>query len=169
MFQRGECPAIQEVAFHILKWLFDLAFGLRTMRSTSPGLETIMGRECQKAGVINGLVAVVTGDHNFHVVVQTGGGQSLEVGESADVFADRGGEILRLHKAQILAARITQDVTECIHPPPPFCRKWDVVWRIIHLRLYSRSRLEALHRRLRCVWPHRAQMFLHDAVAALET
>src|SRR4029078_34304 len=37
MFQRGECPAIQKIAFHILKWLFDLAFGLRAMRPTSPG------------------------------------------------------------------------------------------------------------------------------------
>src|SRR5262245_26161955 len=123
------------------------------MRPASPGLETIMRCECQKAGVIDGLVAVITGDHDFHVVVQTGGGRSLKVGESADVFADGGSEILRLHKAQILAARITQDVTECIHPPPSFCRKWDVVGRIIHLSLYSWSRLEALYRRLRRVWP----------------
>src|SRR6266545_6520330 len=100
--------------------------------------------------------------------VETGSGQPLKVGESADVFADGGGEILRLHKTQILAARVTQNITECIHSPAPFCRKRNVVGRIIHLGLYSRTRLEPLHRRLRRVRPYRTQMFLYNPVAALE-
>ena len=56
-----------------------------------------------------------------------------------------------------------------MHPPPAFRRKRDIVRRIIHLSLHSRSRLEPLHRRFRSVRPYRAQMLFHDAVAALET
>ena len=95
MLQRREGPAIQQVGFHILKWSFDLAFGLRTMRPAGPGLETVMRGEGQKAGVIDGLVAVVTGHYHLHVVVQTGGGQTLKVFEGADMFANGGGKVLR--------------------------------------------------------------------------
>jgi hypothetical protein len=168
MLQRRECPAVQQVGFQILKWPFDLAFSLRTVRPAGPGLETIMRRECQEAGVIDGLIAVVTGYHHFHVVVQTGGGQSLKVFESADMFPDRGRKILRLHKAQILATRITQHIAEGIHSPAAFGRKRDIVRRIVHLGLNPWTCLEPLYRRLGGVRPHGAQMFFHDAVAALE-
>ena len=50
------------------------------------------------------LTAVVPGDDDLRVVVETGGCQPLKVFEGANVFADGGGEILRIHKAQILAA-----------------------------------------------------------------
>ena len=168
MLERGEGAAIQQVRFHILKRSLDFAFRLRTMRPAGPWLKTVMGGESEKAGVIDGLVAVVTGHHHLHVVVETGRGQSLEVFEGADMFADGGGEVLRLHKAQILAARVTQHITESMHPPPAFGRERNVVRRIIHLSLHAGTGLEPLHRRFRRVRPHGAQMFLHDAVAALK-
>jgi hypothetical protein len=87
-----------------LKRPFDLAFGLRTMGAAGPGLIAVVRRERQKARVIDGLVAIVARDYHFHVVVQTGGGQSLKVFESARMFANGGGKVLRLHKAHILAA-----------------------------------------------------------------
>src|SRR5580700_10997566 len=94
VLQRGEGAAIQQVGFHILKRSLDLALGLRTMRAAGPWLEAVMSGESKKAGVIDGLVAVVTGDYYFHVVVQTSRRQSLEVFEGASVFADGGREIL---------------------------------------------------------------------------
>ena len=127
-----------------------------------------MSGESEKAGVIDGLVTVVTGYCHFHVVVETSGRQSLEVFEGADVFADGGRKILRLHKPQILAARVTQHITERMDPPAPFGRERNIIRRIIHLSLHARTGLEPLHRRLRRVRADGAQVFLHDAVASLE-
>src|ERR1700688_4672819 len=92
--QRREGAAIQQVGLHILKRSLYLALGLRTMRAASPWLEGVMSGESEKAGVIDGLVAVVTRYYHFHVVVETSRRQSLEVFKSADVFADGGCEIL---------------------------------------------------------------------------
>ena len=94
MLQRSEGPAIQQVGFYMLKWSLYLALGLRTMRPAGPWLEAVMSGESEKAGVIDGLVAVVTGYYHLHVVVETGRRQSLEVFEGAGVFADGGREIL---------------------------------------------------------------------------
>jgi hypothetical protein len=92
--QRREGAAIQQVGFHILERPLNLALGLRTMRAAGPWLEAVMSGESKKAGVIDGLVAVVTRYYNFHVVVETSRSQSLEVFEGADVFADGGREVL---------------------------------------------------------------------------
>src|SRR5436189_3041970 len=136
------------------------------MRAAGPWPEAVMSGESEKAGVIDGLVTVVTGYCHFHVVVETSGRQSLEVFEGADVFADGGRKILRLHKPQILAARVTQHITERMDPPAPFGRERNIIRRIIHLSLHARTGLEPLHRRLRRVRADGAQVFLHDAVAA---
>src|SRR6516165_7147977 len=138
------------------------------MGTAGPGLETIVCGEGQEAGVVNGLIAVITGDHHFHVVVETGGCCSLKVLESAHVFTYGDGEILRFDKAQVLAARVTQDITEGMHPPPPFGGENDLVSRKIHLRLCSRTGFEPLHRRLRRAGANGAQVFFHDAVTAFE-
>src|SRR6266478_6117648 len=106
MFQRSERPSIQQVCFHIPKWSFDLAFRFRTPRPAGPGLKTVMRREGEKAGVVDGLVAVVAGDDHLHVVVETGRRQTLKVFESAHVLAEGGCKIPRLPKAQILTARV---------------------------------------------------------------
>ena len=53
-----------------------------------------MSGEGEKAGVIDGLVAVITCYYHFHVVVETSRRQSLEVFEGAGMFAYGGREIL---------------------------------------------------------------------------
>ena len=68
------------------------------MGTTSPGLKAVVRGEGQKAGVINRLVAVISGHHDFHVVVQTGGCQPAEILKRADVLPDGGGKVLRLDK-----------------------------------------------------------------------
>ena len=74
------------------------------MRPASPWLKPVVCGEGQKAGVIDGLVTVVTGYHDLHVVVQAGGRQTLQVIEGANMFADRGGKVLGFHEPQILPA-----------------------------------------------------------------
>jgi hypothetical protein len=127
-----------------------------------------MRGESQKAGVVDRLVAVVASHYHFHVVVKTSRRQTFKVFEGANVFAEGGREILRLYEAQILTARVTQHVTERMHPPPPFVRERDVVRRIIHLSLNPRAGFKALHRSFRRVGANDAQVFFHDAVAALK-
>ena len=128
-----------------------------------------MGREGEKPGVIDGLVAFVAGHYDLHVVVETGGGQALKVFERADVLANGRGEVLRLHKAHILPARVTQDVTERMHAPPAFGRERDLVRGKVHLCLDPWSGFEPHDRCFRRVRPHGAQMLLDDAVAARES
>src|SRR5690349_8450330 len=117
MVQRGERAAIQQVRFYVPKWPFDLTFRFRTTGPASPGLKPVMRCERKKARVVDGLVAVVTRHDHLHVVVETGGREALKVLESVHVFADGGCKILRLHKAQILPARVTQNITESMHSP----------------------------------------------------
>ena len=64
------------------------------MRTAGPWLKAVMRGESKKASVIDRLVAVITGNYHFHVVVETGRRQSLKVFEGASVFADGGREIL---------------------------------------------------------------------------
>ena len=66
-------------------------------------------------------------DHDFHVVVEAGGGQSTEIFKSANVFPDGGGEILCLYKPHVLAARVSQQITEGVHPAPAFSGEGNVV------------------------------------------
>jgi Family of unknown function (DUF5372) len=79
-----------------------------------------MSSEGQKARVVDGLIPVVTGHHDFHVVVQAGGCGTLQVFEGADMFTDRDGKVLRFYEPDILTARVTQyvdDTTVCSVPP----------------------------------------------------
>src|SRR5258708_3333390 len=94
MLQRCERATVQQIGFHILKRSLYLALGLRTMRAAGPWPKAVMCREREKAGVVGGLVAVVTRYYHFHVVVETSRSQSLEVFEGADMFADSGRKIL---------------------------------------------------------------------------
>ena len=92
-----------------------------------------------------------------------------KVFERADMLANGRGEVLRLHKAHILPARVTQDVTERVHAPPAFGRERDLVRRISPSVPAPLVRFRIADRRFRCVRPHGAQMFLDDAVAARES
>src|ERR1044071_9590963 len=69
MVERREGPAIQQVCFEVGKWPLNLALRLRPSRPASPRLKAVMGSERQKARVVDGLVTIVIGDHDFHVVV----------------------------------------------------------------------------------------------------
>jgi hypothetical protein len=128
-----------------------------------------MRGEREEPGVVNRLLAVIAGNHDFHVVVETGGAQTIEVFESADVFPDRGRKVLRLHEPHVLAPGVGQNVAEGMDTAPPFGREWDVVRRIIHLPLHSWTRLESPDRKFRRVRPEHTQPVPHDRVPPLET
>src|SRR2546430_13314514 len=64
---------------------------------------------------------IIRHDH-FHVVVEAGGRQSLKIFECANVFADGGCKILRLHKAQVLAARSEEHTSELQSQSKIVCR-----------------------------------------------
>src|SRR5215204_6806176 len=125
--------------------------------------------EGQKPCVVDGFSVLIVGHHDLHVVVETGGGQSLKMSEGSDMFADRGNEILRFNEADILAAGVAQDVTETINPAAPFAGKVDLITRVIHLGLDSGPGFETDHRlfiRLRSNGP---QALLHNRVTAVES
>ena len=127
-----------------------------------------MRGEGEEPGVVEGLLAVSRRHHDFHVVVETGGGDALKIFEGAHVFAHGGGEVLGLHEAQVLAARIAQDVAEGMHAPAAFVRERDVVRRIIHLACTPGPVSKRSTGGLRRLRPQRAQAFLDDGVAAGE-
>src|SRR5437762_14291079 len=84
------------------------------------------------------------------------------------MFADGGGEVLRLHKPYILAARVSQDITEGVNAAPAFSGESDLVRRIINLGLQPGSGLKALDGlfgKMRLVG---AQQLAHNRVAAME-
>ena len=84
------------------------------------------------------------------------------------MFANGRGEILALDKPHILAPRITEHVAESMHPSATLGGEGNVVGRKVHLALNSRASLKPLHGSFRRVWPHCAQMFLYDSIAALK-
>src|SRR6185295_14120930 len=153
VLQRSEGSSIEQILFDIRKRSLDLSLRLRPMRTASPWLKAIMRGEGEKASVVDRLIAIIAGDHDFHVVVETGGSQAAEILEGADVFANGGGKVLSLHESQVLAARIPQQVAESVHTAPAFRCKRDLVRRVIHLCLHTRSCLEALHRWFRRMRP----------------
>ena len=60
---------------------------------------------CSKLGQVagQGLFAVIATDNYLHVVVETVGGDALQVREGRDVLANRRGEVLAFDKMHILA------------------------------------------------------------------
>ena len=151
VLQRSEGAAIEQVGFDILKRSFHFTFRLGTMRPAGPGLKAVMRGEGQKARVVDRLIPVITGHHDLHVVVQTGGGGTLQVVEGAHVFPDGGGKVLRFHEAHVLAARVTQYVTEGMHAAPAFggerrCRRANNPFALAHLEP-SRSAAPAVSAR----------------------
>lgn len=84
------------------------------------------------------------------------------------MFPQGGGQVLRFHEAHILAPGIGQDVAEAVHAAGSLRGEGNVVGRIIHLRLHSGSRFEALHGQLVRSRPKCPQPVAHDGVAARE-
>ena len=128
-----------------------------------------MGREPQEPRVVDRLVAVVTGHHDFHVVIKTSRGDSAQVLKGADVLADGRGEILTLDEVEVLPARVTQYVAEGVHPAASFVGEIEIVGGVIHLCLYSRAGLEPLHRCDDRTRPQRPHPLAEDCVAPLVT
>src|SRR5208283_670619 len=146
VLEAAEAAAIEEVSFDVAEGAFALALRLRTSASARPYLVTVVRGERQETGVVDRLVALVTGYHDLHVVVQAGGGHAAKVLKGPHVFTDRRLEILGLHEAQVLPPRITENVTEQVDPPPALLREVDLVVGIIHLRLLPFPALESHHR-----------------------
>ena len=97
--------AVQQVSLNILKRPLHFAFRLGTVRPAGPWLKTVVWGEGQKARVVDRLVTVVTGHHDLHVVVQTGAGQTLQVIEGANVFADLQQEAVQATTELVIARR----------------------------------------------------------------
>src|ERR1019366_9048470 len=71
-------------------------------------------------------------------------------------------------EAQVLPARIAEQVAEEINAPPAFAREVDVIDAMIHLRLHPWLGLKARHGRRRGAWPQQTQASMHDRVLAGE-
>jgi hypothetical protein len=104
MLEAGKGAAVEQVLFQVPKWAFDFALRFRAAWSAGDGSETIVGGKAQEARVVNRLFAVVAGNDHLHVVVETLGSDTTEMGEGRDVLANRCSEILTLDKMHILAA-----------------------------------------------------------------
>ena len=168
VLQRSERAAVEQVLFEICKWSLHLAFGLRPMWPACPWLKPVVRGEGQKSGVVDRLVAIVARHHDFHVVVQAGGRRASQILKRSHVFSDGRGKVLCLYKPQVLPPRVTQNVAERVHPPPPFGGENDVVRRVIHLCLHSWSCLETLDRQFGQVRTKHAQPVPHDGVVTFE-
>src|SRR5215467_16081921 len=79
VLERSEGPTVEQVLGNIRKWPFNFTLRLGPMRAASPGLKAVVSGKGQKAGVVNGLVAIISGHHNFHVVVYAGDAQTTEI------------------------------------------------------------------------------------------
>src|SRR5215471_14873741 len=104
MFERRESAAVEEVLFQVPEGTFDFSLRLPVARSAGDRPEPIIGGESQKAGVVNRLLTVMATDHDFHVVVETIGGDAFEIREGLNMLANRGDEVLTFNKMYILAA-----------------------------------------------------------------
>ncbi len=117
VFQGMKAATTKQAGFNISKWPLDFPFGLGPSGLAGDWPEAVMGRERQEPWVVHRLVAVgVAAHHDFHVVIKTGCRDSAQVFESADVLAQRGGEILAFDEMEILPERVAQDVAEGVNP-----------------------------------------------------
>src|SRR5712692_9523463 len=108
LFQRVEGAAVEQADLDKVHAFFDFALGLRAPPLASPGFETVVGGESQKAWVVNRPLVVVPQDDDLLVVVEAGGSDALEMDKGTGMFADSREEILGIDKTHILASRIGQ-------------------------------------------------------------
>ena len=93
VLQRSEGAAVEQVGFDVGKGPLHFTFRLWAMGAACPGLIPVVRGKRQESGVVNRLVAVIASHHHFHVVVQTGGAQTIEIFEGSHVFPDGGGKV----------------------------------------------------------------------------
>ena len=157
MLQRVEGAAIEQVGFDIVEFAFDFALGLRPADAAGLGAEAVVGGEGEELGIVEGAVGVVAQDHRFEVVVQADAGDAAEMMEGLHVLAQRGRQIHRLDEAQVLPARVAEQVAEQVDAPPAFAGEVDVVDAMIHLGLHAGVGLKARHGRRRSARPQQTQ------------
>ena len=104
MLEAAEAAAVEEVLFDVAEGAFALAFRLRPPPPAGPYPVAVVRGEGQEAGVVDRLVALVTGHHDLHIVVQAGGGHAAQVLEGPHVLADRGLEVLATPRSAGTAA-----------------------------------------------------------------
>lgn len=102
-----QLTAVEQADLGEVETSFDFALGLGAARFTGPGLEAVVGGEGQETGVVDGPIVVVPQHDHLLIVVQASGGHAFEIGESPDMFADGGREILSIDEAHIGATRVT--------------------------------------------------------------
>ena len=125
-----------------------------------------MRREAEKTRVVDRLVAVVTADDDFHVVIKARRRDAAQMREGADVLAHRRGEILRLDEVEILPARVAEHVAEGVNAATARVGEIQIIRGIIHLGLFTGSGFEALHRQGRRTAAERPHAFHENRVAS---
>src|SRR5271170_4301806 len=118
-----EAPLTTQTGFDICEWSLHFPFCLRPSHAAGDRPKAVMGRERQEPRVVDGLVAVITAHHDFHVVIETGRRDSSQVLERADVLADGRGKVLGLDELEILPASIAQHIAEGVNPATPLDRE----------------------------------------------
>jgi hypothetical protein len=98
-----------------------------------------------KGLVVNRHVILISSHHDSHIIIQAGGGHTAQMSEGAHVLAQGGRQILAVNEPQILAARVTQDVTEQRDAAAALGGEVDVVDGIVHLGLDARRCLKSNH------------------------
>ena len=145
MFQRAELAAAEQIGLSKVELPLHFAFRLRPPGPTSDGPKTVVRGEGQEASVVDRLIAFVAGDHDFHVVIETGSGRAAQIREGPHVLAERGLHVLGVGETQVLSPAVAQEVTEQIHLAAAFLGEIQGVDAIVHLRLNAWSRLKTLH------------------------
>ena len=135
MLQRVEGAAVEQAGFDIVEFAFDFALGLRPAHAAGLRAEAVVGGEGQELRVVEGAVGIVTQHHRLEVVVQADAGDAAQVMEGMHVLAQRRRQIHRLDEAQVLPARVAEQVAEQVDAPPAFAGEVDVIDAIVHLRL----------------------------------
>src|ERR1700682_2334355 len=103
MLKGRKRSAIQEIGLQVPERAFDFAFRFGPPWPTGHGPEAVVGGKRQEARVVNRLVAVVTADDDFHIVIETLRGTPAQMREGGNVLANRRGEVLVFDKVHVLA------------------------------------------------------------------
>ena len=84
-------------------------------------------------------------DDNLHIVIETLCSNPAQMREGGNVLANRRGEVLVFDKVHVLAAGISQDITEGVNAPLSLRGEVDVVGGIVHLRLNAGAGFKPAH------------------------
>ena len=166
MCQRVEGAAIEQAGLDIVELPFDFALGLRAAHAAGLGAEAIVRGEGEELGIVQRAVGVTPEHHGLEVVVQADARHAAQVMKRPHMLALGRHQVHRLDKAQILPARVAEQVAEAVHASPAFAREVDVVDAIVHLGLHSFRGLKARHRLQRGTRTEKPHSLAHHRIAA---